>query len=142
MKIYDKFYINGAWVEPIGRGTIDATCASTEEAVTRIPEGAKEDADSAVAAARAAFASWSQTPVAERVVFLEKIAAGMEARRNDVALAIATEVGMPLKMANMIQASLPIGAAKTYAEMLKTYEFEEQVGTSLVVRVPEATSIV
>jgi len=140
MKIYDKFYINGAWVEPIGRGTIDATCASTEEAVTRIPEGVKEDADRAVAAARAAFASWSQTPVAERVVFLEKIAAGMEARRNDVALAIATEVGMPLKMANMIQASLPIGAAKTYAEMLKTYEFEEQVGTSLVVR--EAIGVV
>jgi betaine-aldehyde dehydrogenase len=47
---------------------------------------------------------------------------------------------MPLKMANMIQASLPIGAAKTYAEMLKTYEFEEQVGTSLVVR--EAIGVV
>ena len=108
--------------------------------VTRIPEGVKEDADRAVAAARAAFDSWSQTPVAERAEILEKIAAGMEARRNDVALAIATEVGMPLKMANMIQASLPIGAAKTYAEMLKTYQFEEQVGTSLVVR--EAIGVV
>jgi hypothetical protein len=41
---------------------------------------------------------------------------------------------MPLKMANAIQASLPIGAAKTYAELLKTYQFEEQIGTSLVVR--------
>ena len=140
MKIYDKFYINGAWVEPVGRGTIDATCASTEEVVTRIPEGVKEDADRAVAAARAAFDSWSQTPVADRAEILEKLAAGMEARRNDVALAIATEVGMPLKMANMIQASLPIGAAKTYAEMLKTYAFEEQVGTSLVVR--EAIGVV
>jgi betaine-aldehyde dehydrogenase len=40
----------------------------------------------------------------------------------------------------MIQASLPIGAAKTYAEMLKTYAFEEQVGTSLVVR--EAIGVV
>ena len=111
MKVYDKLYINGAWVAPIGKGLIDATCASTEEVVTRIPEGAKEDAERAIAAARAAFDSWSQTPVATRVEFLEKIAAGMEARKKDVALAIATEVGMPLKMANAIQASLPIGAA-------------------------------
>jgi aldehyde dehydrogenase (NAD+) len=140
MKVYDKLYINGAWVEPIGKGTIDATCASTEEVATRIPEGAKEDAERAVAAARAAFDSWSQTPVAERAAYLEKIAAGMEARKKDVALAIATEVGMPLKMANAIQASLPIGAAKTYAELLKTYQFEEQVGTSLVVR--EAIGVV
>jgi aldehyde dehydrogenase (NAD+) len=140
MKVYDKLYINGAWVEPIGKGTIDATCASTEEVVTRIPEGTKEDAERAVAAARAAFDSWSQTPVAERAAYLEKIAAGMEARKKDVALAIATEVGMPLKMANAIQASLPIGAAKTYAELLQTYQFEEQVGTSLVVR--EAIGVV
>ncbi len=140
MKVYDKLYINGAWVEPIGKGTIDATCASTEEVVTRIPEGAKEDAERAVAAARAAFDSWSQTPVAERAAYLEKIAAGMEARKKDVALAIATEVGMPLKMANAIQASLPIGAAKTYAELLKTYQFEETVGNSLIVR--EAIGVV
>ena len=140
MKVYDKLYINGAWVEPIGKGTIDATCASTEEVVTRIPEGTKEDAERAVAAARAAFDSWSQTPVAERAAYLEKIAAGMEARKKDVALAIATEVGMPLKMANAIQASLPIGAAKTYAELLKTYQFEETVGNSLIVR--EAIGVV
>ena len=140
MKVYDKLYINGAWVEPIGKGSIDATCASTEEVVTRIPEGTKEDAERAVAAARAAFDSWSQTPVAERAAYLEKIAAGMEARKKDVALAIATEVGMPLKMANAIQASLPIGAAKTYAELLKTYQFEETVGNSLIVR--EAIGVV
>lgn len=136
MKVYDKLYINGAWVAPIGKGTIDATCAATEEVVTRIPEGTKEDAERAVAAARAAFPSWSQTPVAERATILEKIAAGMEARKADVAMAIAIEVGMPLKMANAIQASLPIGAAKTYAELLKHYQFEERIGSSLVVREP------
>ncbi|MBI2799684.1 MAG: aldehyde dehydrogenase family protein [Gammaproteobacteria bacterium] len=140
MKIYDKLYLNGEWVKPHGTGMIDATCASTEEVATRIPEGDKTDADAAVAAARAAFDSWSRTPVAARVAFLEKIAAGMEARKNDVALAIATEVGMPLKMASAIQASLPIGAAKTYAELLKHYQFEETVGTSLVVR--EAIGVV
>ncbi len=140
MKVYDKLYINGAWVAPIGKGLIDATCASTEEVVTRIPEGAKEDAERAIAAARAAFDSWSQTPVATRVDFLEQLAAGMETRKKDVALAIATEVGMPLKMANAIQASLPIGAAKTYAELLKHFQFEEQIGNSLIVR--EAIGVV
>ncbi|MGE3388859.1 MAG: aldehyde dehydrogenase family protein [Gammaproteobacteria bacterium] len=136
MKIYDKLYINGAWVRSHGTGTIDATNASTEEVTTRIPEGTDQDVKDAVAAARAAFDSWSRTSVAERSAILEKIAAGMEARKADVALAIATEVGMPLKMANAIQASLPIGAARTYAELVRNFHFEETVGTSLVVREP------
>jgi acyl-CoA reductase-like NAD-dependent aldehyde dehydrogenase len=51
MKVYDKLYINSAWVAPAGKGTIDSACASTEEVVTRIPEGSKEGADRAVAAA-------------------------------------------------------------------------------------------
>jgi betaine-aldehyde dehydrogenase len=140
MKIYDKLYINGEWVAPHGKGTIDATCASTEEVVTRIPEGDVADVKAAVAAARSAFDDWSTTPIATRVALLETIAAGMEARRNDVALAIATEVGMPIKMANAIQAALPIGAARTCAELLKNYAFEETVGTSLVVR--EAVGVV
>ncbi len=140
MKIYDKLYINGAWVAPLGTGGIDATCASTEEVVTRIPEGNEKDAARAVAAARAAFDRWSQTTVDERATWLDKLAAGLEARKQDVALAIATEVGMPIKMASAIQASLPIGAAKTYAELLRHYQFEEQVGTSLVVR--EAIGVV
>ncbi|MBI4694854.1 MAG: aldehyde dehydrogenase family protein [Gammaproteobacteria bacterium] len=140
MKTYDKLYINGAWVKPVGTGTIDARCASTEEVVTRIPEGVKEDAERAVAAARAAFEGWSNTPVAVRSEYLARLAAGMEARQKDVALAIATEVGMPIKMANAIQASLPIVAAKTYAELVKNYAFEETVGTSLVVR--EAIGVV
>lgn len=136
MKIFDKLYINGAWVTPAGTGTIDAYCASTEEVASRIPEGNAEDAKRAVAAARAAFDSWSTTPVATRSEYLTKLATGLEARQKDIALAIATEVGMPLKMATAIQATLPIISAKSFAEIVSNFQFEEQVGNSLIVREP------
>ena len=53
MREYDKFYIDGAWVEPDGTGTIDVINASTEEVMGSIPEGTATDIDRAVAAAKA-----------------------------------------------------------------------------------------
>ena len=51
---------------PAGSGTIEVINSTTEEVMGSIPEGTAEDVDRAVAAAREAFESWSQTPVAER----------------------------------------------------------------------------
>ena len=66
MKIYDQLYIDGQWVAAHGRGTIDADHATTEEPIVRIPEGDEADVEAAVAAARAAFDGWANTPAAER----------------------------------------------------------------------------
>jgi len=43
---------------------------------------------------------------------------------------------MPLKMANRIQAGLPIANFANYAKILKEYSFEQKVGNSIVVREP------
>ena len=72
MRTYDKFYINGQWVEPIGKGTSDVINPATGEISARVPYGNAEDVDAAVSAARNAFASWSRTSAAERAEFLEK----------------------------------------------------------------------
>jgi betaine-aldehyde dehydrogenase len=59
MKVYDKLYIDGAWVDPAGTGTIDVINSATEEVMGTIPEGTADDVDRAVAAARAAFDRWA-----------------------------------------------------------------------------------
>ena len=61
MKEYDKHYINGEWVASTGSETIDVISASTEEVIGRVPAGSAGDVDKAVAAAKAAFDSWSAT---------------------------------------------------------------------------------
>ena len=136
MKVHDKIYINGAWVRSTGRGQIDVVNAATEEVIGSAPDGTAEDVDTAVAAAHAAFAPWSQTTADQRAAYLDKIAAGLSERADEIARTITAEVGMPLKLSRAIQAALPVTTTKNYAALAREYQFEEQVGTSLVVREP------
>jgi len=133
---YDKQFIDGAWVPSTGKGKIDVISASTEEVCGSIPDGTAEDVDKAVKAARAAFDCWSQTPVEKRVQYLQALQGAIFGRMQEIGEVIATEVGMPLKLSSMIQVGLPGTVMGSYADILKDYVFEEQVGTSLVVKEP------
>ncbi|MDF6460928.1 aldehyde dehydrogenase family protein, partial [Escherichia coli] len=93
-------------------------------------------AEAAVAAARAAFDDWAATPVAKRAEYIQKIADGLHARSEELAQLIAGEVGMPIKLARAIQVGGPVYNWSNFAKLLSTFEFEEHVGNSLVVREP------
>ncbi|HEX5732290.1 MAG TPA: aldehyde dehydrogenase family protein [Blastocatellia bacterium] len=134
--VHDKLYINGKWVEPAGTGLLDVTNSTTEEVMGRIPEGTAQDVDRAVAAARAAFNSWSETSVDERAKILKAISERLAARQGEIAGIIASEVGMPLPLATAVQAGLPAMVSGSFAKLLADYSFEEQVGNSLIVKEP------
>ena len=132
----DKFYIGGQWVAPSGKEAIEVHNAGTGEVMGKVPAGVEKDADAAVAAARAAFDGWSQTPVETRAEILDKISAGLEARTDDLAKLIAQEVGMPIKLAGRIQVGLPIANFANYAKLVREFAFEQRIGNSVVVREP------
>jgi aldehyde dehydrogenase (NAD+) len=136
MQVRDSIYIDGSWVPSAGTGTIDVHSAATEEVIGRIPDGVPEDVDRAVAAAKAAFPGWSQTPVEERAKHLQRLQEGLAARMGELATLIATEVGMPIRLAGPIQAGLPVMVMGSYAQLLGDFPFEERIGHSLVVREP------
>ena len=136
MQVRDKLYINGQWAAPKGSKSIDVINASTEEVMGRIPEGSAADVDAAVAAARAAFETWSVTSAAERAGYLFKIQEGLKARMEEIGKLIAGEVGMPVKLATMIQAGSPTATFGIYAKLLGSFAFEEKIGNSLVMREP------
>ena len=131
-----KFYINGEWVEPSTSATLEVINPATEEPIDTIALGGPADVDRAVAAAKAAFETFSQTSREERVALLEQIIATYSARMGDVAQVISQEMGAPLPLANAAQAPAGLGHFMTTLEVLKTFEFEEDIGTSHVVREP------
>jgi len=132
-----QVYVDGAWQTPAVAGLINVLSASTEEAIGCIPECAPADVDRAAEAARHAFDSgWSETTAAERADWLDKIAAGLEARTQDIARTIAMEVGSPISMAVSIQAGLPVMVTKSYAKLIREARLDEEIGNSLVVREP------
>src|SRR5436305_10378706 len=88
--VHHKIYINGEWVAPAGSGMIEVINSTTEEVMGRIPECNAEDVNRAVAAARAAFDSWSQTPASERTEIIKRIAEGLKNRQSEIAAIIAS----------------------------------------------------
>ena len=131
-----KFYINGEWVEPSTSATLEVINPATEEPIDSIALGGAADVDKAVAAAKAAFETFSQTSREERVALLEQIIAAYSARMGEVAAVISQEMGAPMPLANAAQAPAGVGHFMTTLEVLKTFEFEEDIGTSHVVREP------
>jgi acyl-CoA reductase-like NAD-dependent aldehyde dehydrogenase len=132
----DRLYIGGEWVDPAGSGSLDVVNSATEEVIGTIPEGTPEDADRAVAAARAAFDGWSQAPVEERAAVLERVAAGLKARGDELRDVIADEVGMPVGLSPLYQLGSPPFVFRFYADLIRGFEFEREVGSSVVVREP------
>ncbi len=59
MHARDRIYINGQWVEASGGGVIEVIDPATEQCIGSVPVGSAADVDAAVAAAKAAFPSWS-----------------------------------------------------------------------------------
>ncbi len=135
-KVYDKIYINGQWTASAGAGLIDVINSTTEEVMGQVVEGTAGDVDKAVAAARAAFDSWSSTSVEERARFLHQISEKLSARKDEIAAIIASEVGMPLPLATAVQAGLPAVVMGSYAKMLPEFQFEENIGNAQVVKEP------
>jgi acyl-CoA reductase-like NAD-dependent aldehyde dehydrogenase len=129
-------YIDGSWVPSTGTGTIDVINPATEEVVGQVADGTAEDVNRAVAAARAAFPTWSTTSVDERAKFITRIQEGLTARHDEMARTIVAEMGSPLKFATQAQAGLPIVVLGSIATLLPTYPFEEEIGSSLIVREP------
>jgi betaine-aldehyde dehydrogenase len=136
MRIYDKHYIGGEWVSPEKPELIDVINASTEEVMGRVPQGSARDVERAVKAARDAFEAWATTPVSERVAVLERIGQALGEKAEEMTRTISGEVGMPLKLAGIVQVGMPVKNFGVFANILRDYRFEEQVGSSLVVREP------
>ena len=109
MKEALQFYINGEWVDPVTPKTMDVIDPSTEEPIGRISLGSAADVDRAVAAAQAAFESFSQTSREERVELLGRIVAGYKARIGDMAETISMEMGAPAWLAKAAQAPSGLG---------------------------------
>jgi acyl-CoA reductase-like NAD-dependent aldehyde dehydrogenase len=136
MRNYDKIYIGGTWVPSAGTGHHDVINASTEQVMGSVPDGTAADVDAAVKAARAAFPAWSATPVAERAAWCTKIHEAMVARADEIAETVSGEVGMPIGMSKAIQAGLPTNEWALTAKIVSDFAFEEQLGTSVIVREP------
>jgi aldehyde dehydrogenase (NAD+) len=136
MREYTQFYINGEWVDPITPDQVDVMNPATEEVCAHISQGSQGDVDIAVAAAKAAFESFSRTSREERVELLESCVDVYKKYYNDIADAIREEMGAPKGFAGGAQAFCGQGHLQEAVKVLKNFEFEEDMGEHRVFKEP------
>ncbi|MES2626478.1 MAG: aldehyde dehydrogenase family protein [Pseudomonadota bacterium] len=136
MREYLQFYIDGAWVNPVTPRTLDVVDPATAAVTGHISLGSAADVDKAVQAAAKAFRSWSRTTREERLAVLARIVEEFTKRVPELGDAITEEMGAPKWLAQGTQAGIGVNHFKTAISILEKFEFEEDRGTSRIVREP------
>jgi aldehyde dehydrogenase (NAD+) len=131
-----KFYIDGAWVAPLGDERLDVINPADETVAGCIAMGNAADVDRAVKAARRAFEGYSQTSRNERIALLDRVIAAYERRMPDLAKAVTLEMGAPAWIAEQMQVVLGLAHLKTARAVLTSYEFDHPLGTTHVMKEP------
>ncbi len=119
------FYIDGAWRAPVEAKSIEVINPANEKPYAVISAGSAKDIDVAVAAARKAFPSWSETSAAERIGYIRRLVEIYEARLDEMAKAISLEMGAPITLARESQAAAGLSHTKAFIAAFENFEFEE-----------------
>ena len=131
-----QFYIEGKWVNPTESRDWEVINPSNEEPIATISLGSAADVDKAVAAAKKAFESYSQTAVAERVALLQRVIEVYKAKSEQMAETISLEMGCPLSLSRAAQVAAGLGHLLEIVKVLEHFEFETLQGSTLMRKEP------
>ncbi|EYR79402.1 aldehyde dehydrogenase family protein [Shinella sp. DD12] len=127
MRNQRKFYIDGQWVEPLKPNDLEVINPATEKPIAVISMGTAEDIDRAVAAAKRAFVTYSQTSVEERLALLEKLLAVYKRRYDEMVDTITMELGAPKTMTREQQADVGVGHLQGFIDALKRLKTRDRL---------------
>jgi aldehyde dehydrogenase (NAD+) len=140
VKVYDKLFIGGKWVEPASDRVIEVLSPHTEEPVGRVPEAVEADIDRAVASARREFdeGDWPHVAPAERIAIVQRFSDLYAAHLGDMAEVITTEMGSPISFSNLAQSPAPWIMLTSFLGVAADFPWEEQrpgsLGGDIIVR--------
>ena len=122
MKSYQMF-INGEFVSARSGKMMTVINPATEEIISEVPEGTREDVDLAVEAAEQAQKSWAKLPAIQRAGYLKEIAQGIRDNAEALAQVISEEQGKILALAR-VEANFTADYMDYMAEFARRYEGE------------------
>jgi len=127
-----KFYVDGKWISPEAGRDFSVINPATEEPIATISLGSAADVDKAVAAAREAFESYSDTTVDQRLMLLQRIIEVYKGKSEKMAQAISTEMGAPISLSRKAQVPAGLGHLLEVVKVLGHFQFEELKGSTLM----------
>ena len=135
MREFNQMYVNGAFVTPHGKATVDLVNPTNNEVIGKVTLADETDMRQAIAAAKKAFTSFSQSTKEVRMDYLQRLHDSVSKRVGDLVQATVLEYGAPqdrAKGSNALAANIFLH----FKETLRKTELSEVVGTSLVLLEP------
>jgi len=136
MKDCRQFYIDGEWVDPIHVRDFSVMNPATEEPIATISLGSAVDVDRAVAAAKRAFESYSETTLRDRFSVLKQIVEVYQSRMEEMAETISGEMGAPISLSRAAQSPAGLAHLLEITKVLEHFKFEELKGATLMRKEP------
>lgn len=136
MKECRQFYIDGKWVDPSQPQNFQVLNPATEEPIASISLGSVQDVDAAVAAAKSAFDSYSESSREARLSLLRRVVEVYNSRSAEMAELISQEMGAPLSLAQKAQVPAGLAHLSEIIRVLENFRFEEVCGTTLMRKEP------
>lgn len=124
-----NFYINGQWITPDTTNDFEVIDPSTEEAFATISLGTQADTNKAVAAARAAFEPWADTPKDQRLAAIKRLSDIYARRSDEMGAVISQEMGAPIDMSKMQQSGTGSFHINNFIRAYETYEADQMLGS-------------
>ena len=131
-----RFYIEGRWTIPSGSTAIAVVDPASASVIGEIAAGTSADVDQAVAAARRAFATFSQSSREDRIALLGRIQTLLEERAEPFAQAMVTEMGTAIAFARASQVPFAIEHVRVQKAVLQDYDFLSRDGALAVAKEP------
>ncbi len=135
-------FIDGVFVDATGGGTITNINPATGEPIGTLAQSGKADVESAVQAAKVVQKDWSSLSMLERADWLDRIADGLEQRKEDLAQRESKDTGKPLSLARRVDAERSIDNFRFFANFARQQKpevFEMSDATNFVHRNPIGT---
>ena len=136
MKDCRQFYIDGKWVSPTEPHDFEVINPASEQPIATISLGSAVDVDRAVAAAKRAFESYSETTLKDRLALLTRIVEVYRSKMDEMAETISREMGAPISLSRAAQAPAGLAHLTEIVKVLGHFKFEELKGSTLMRKEP------
>ena len=123
-----EFYNNGTFTPSLDGTDIPVMNPSDDSPCATVTLGGPQDGEAAIAAAKNAFVSWSQSSKQERIALVERILEIYNAHSDALALAISTEMGAPIDYATNAQVTAGTWHIENFLMAIKDFAFTQELG--------------
>lgn len=131
-----QLYINGQWIDSTEDRWIEVEDPATKEVYAKVPRSTEADTRLAINAAKKAFPNWKDTPIDDRILYMEKLYAYIKEHEEDIAKELSRELGCTYDVALEGQVRMTYSEIEATIKAAREHEMVEEMENTKIISEP------